>query len=84
MFSVRMDNSERNSSLAAFFPARSPLFILFFFFFFSSVNSGYTIISTVLYMPQNISTCSGVKKRRGRGVCFFVTNQCANKIVVKK
>lgn len=24
------------------------------------------------------------KKRRGRGVCFFVTNQCANKIVVKK
>ncbi|MCI4389984.1 hypothetical protein PGIGA_G00117220, partial [Pangasianodon gigas] len=83
MFSVRMDNSERNSSLAAFFPARSPLFILFFFFF-SSVNSGYTIISTVLYMPQNINTCSGVKKRRGRGVCFFVTNQCANKIVVKK
>lgn len=66
----------------------SPEFTLFtvFLYFFSSVNSGYTIISTILYMTQNISTCSGVKKKLGvGGMCFFfVTNQYANKIVVEE
>lgn len=84
MFSVQTDNSERNSSLAAFFSARSSLFILFYFFgFVSSVkfrihNYFYSSVHTTEHQFLQWS-----EKQKGRGGMFFVTNQCANKIVVK-